>query len=286
MNIYKKGNVLLLSLFLIAFCVSIIGLIYSYNKRIIIINSQEKANYSEVNSKTSEVFIDLYLINKMGEDLWGLNEISSDVPIPQIGRFEKTVNWRSQNAEILQMNGINFGNPPPTSATINTSKGSFNHSSNVDWESNRNQTYQDLINKCISKSENFVYNVFENLDKNIKRDKVKVTPGTTQRNLQIEYLVNIKKIGNIQIKLTYKVMIEYILKVSYQIIANGTAETNSTPVYEDRIITDENGNQQKIQILTGYDNTATIEVDFEVNKESLAIIKNLKIERIENKEEE
>ncbi|MCS6955958.1 MAG: hypothetical protein NZM44_06350 [Candidatus Calescibacterium sp.] len=60
----KKGNVLLLSLFLLAFTVSIIGLIYSYNKRILLISKQERDNYQKTNMLIREFFLNIYIIDK------------------------------------------------------------------------------------------------------------------------------------------------------------------------------------------------------------------------------
>jgi hypothetical protein len=59
----QKATVILLSLFLIFFVSSIIGIIYSYNKRIFQLAKQERDNYKVLKKQFDEMFANLYMVD-------------------------------------------------------------------------------------------------------------------------------------------------------------------------------------------------------------------------------
>jgi uncharacterized membrane protein len=59
----QKATVILLSLFLIFFISSIIGIIYSYNKRIFQLAKQERDNYKVFKKQFDELFSNLYMVD-------------------------------------------------------------------------------------------------------------------------------------------------------------------------------------------------------------------------------
>ncbi len=59
----QKATVILLSLFLIFFISSIIGIIYSYNKRIFQLAKQERDNYKVFKKQFDEMFANLYMLD-------------------------------------------------------------------------------------------------------------------------------------------------------------------------------------------------------------------------------
>jgi cell division protein FtsB len=59
----QKATVILLSLFLIFFVSSIIGIIYSYNKRIFQLAKQERDNYKVFKKQFDEMFANLYMVD-------------------------------------------------------------------------------------------------------------------------------------------------------------------------------------------------------------------------------
>jgi hypothetical protein len=59
----QKATVILLSLFLIFFISSIIGIIYSYNKRIFQLAKQERDNYKVFKKQFDEMFANLYMVD-------------------------------------------------------------------------------------------------------------------------------------------------------------------------------------------------------------------------------
>jgi hypothetical protein len=62
---------------MLAFTSSIIGLLYSYNKKIILITSQEKDNYRKTYLKFRESFLNLYIAeNFNSSDISSIRQIT------------------------------------------------------------------------------------------------------------------------------------------------------------------------------------------------------------------
>jgi ABC-type antimicrobial peptide transport system permease subunit len=59
----QKATIILLSLFLIFFISSIIGIIYSYNKRIFQLAKQERDNYKVFKKQFDDMFANLYIVD-------------------------------------------------------------------------------------------------------------------------------------------------------------------------------------------------------------------------------
>jgi hypothetical protein len=88
MNKTKRGTILLFSIFLVLFIVSIIGIIYSYNKRIFQLAKQERDNYKFFKKQFDEMFTNLYIVDLIKEQ-WISQELNLNsfsyiqIPPPQ-----------------------------------------------------------------------------------------------------------------------------------------------------------------------------------------------------------
>jgi hypothetical protein len=73
----QKATVILLSLFLIFFVSSIIGIIYSYNKRIFQLAKQERDNYKVFKKQFDEMFANLYMVDliELGWQIGGIQNL-------------------------------------------------------------------------------------------------------------------------------------------------------------------------------------------------------------------
>ncbi len=99
----KKGTVILLSLFLIFFTVSIIGIIYSYNKRIFQLAKQEKQNYQIFKKKFDEVFTNLYIFD--------LNKIGWNSTLFDLTTINKATHSENINEEVIYTYTSNNNSP-------------------------------------------------------------------------------------------------------------------------------------------------------------------------------
>jgi len=137
----KRGNVLLLMMFMLAFVTSIVGLLYSYNKRIILISRQEQDNYRKSSLKFREALTDLYLVYKFknveGDNLPPPIDLITFETNPDIndGNFSpQTVNltqtWEDENANPPRSQG--FQGP-----TFKINAGPYSTTEDLQEEANR-----------------------------------------------------------------------------------------------------------------------------------------------------
>jgi uncharacterized membrane protein len=112
----QKATVILLSLFLIFFVSSIIGIIYSYNKRIFQLAKQEKDNYKVLKKQFDEMFANLHMIDLTFQG-WQTEKIKnldliSIPPQEKERRSSETFRYQgeSSNPTIDLSGNINIGN--------------------------------------------------------------------------------------------------------------------------------------------------------------------------------
>jgi hypothetical protein len=98
----QKATVILLSLFLIFFISSIIGIIYSYNKRIFSLAKQERDNYKVFKKQLDEMFSNLYMVDLI-ELGWQIEKIQNlDIisipPEEKERRSSQTFRYRGESS--------------------------------------------------------------------------------------------------------------------------------------------------------------------------------------------
>jgi|GEM_PF-1393141 len=112
----QKATVILLSLFLIFFISSIIGIIYSYNKRIFQLAKQERDNYKIFKKQFDELFANLYMVDliDLGWQIGGIKnlDIISIPPQEKERRSSATYHYEgsSSNSTIGLSGNINISN--------------------------------------------------------------------------------------------------------------------------------------------------------------------------------
>jgi len=110
----QKATAILLSLFLLFFISSIIGIIYSYNKRIFQLAKQEKDNHKTFKKQFDEIFANLYVVDLIIVQKWqGLNIQNLDLISTYLERrYSATYHYQgnSSNSSIGLSGSINIDN--------------------------------------------------------------------------------------------------------------------------------------------------------------------------------
>jgi len=110
----QKATAILLSLFLLFFISSIIGIIYSYNKRIFQLAKQEKDNHKTLKKQFDEIFANLYVVDLIIVQKWqGLNIQNLDLISTYLERrYSATYHYQgnSSNSSIGLSGSINIDN--------------------------------------------------------------------------------------------------------------------------------------------------------------------------------
>lgn len=295
----NKGNILLLSLFMVAFIVSIIGLMYSYNKRIFLLNRQEKINSTTIKEKINIIYRDLYFVKKLDQDDDNIKSIAGNTTAPTIPTNTTTITWQSESAESLEIRSVSL---TPEKCNISTNKGNYEININVDWESDRQNSFNELKQKCEKATKGWIKEIIikeiikndnspftEENDKiilNTSYNHIEIIPlpptsqgEERQRKWKGEYLLKINKLDGITISLIFKVSFEYELNVSYTVVADSTATTTRDPIVRQVQRENENGEIITYTETVGYNNTATLTTKFTVSKESSATLKEIDIKR-------
>jgi hypothetical protein len=107
----QKATVILLSLFLIFFISSIIGIIYSYNKRIFQLAKQEKDNYKVFKKQFDEMFANLYMVDliDLGWQIGGIQNLDLiKIYSRKDSSYTYTYNGSSSNPTIALSGNINI----------------------------------------------------------------------------------------------------------------------------------------------------------------------------------
>lgn len=202
----KKGTVILLSLFLIFFTVSIIGIIYSYNKRIFQLAKQERDNYTVFKKKFDEVFTNLY-ITDLSKKGWNSQFFDLDLSISsQNISINDSINYIKQS-ESKEKPDI----PKPSLIFLNNGE-----KLEIKIENN-SKSIDTGIDTLKQERLNFFNGFNSQQAKNIIKDKIQ------------QLLGNNAKIEKIEIKTTpsfYDKNTQFI-NVSYEVEATINTKTNS-----------------------------------------------------------
>ncbi|MCX7758152.1 MAG: hypothetical protein N2169_00850 [bacterium] len=239
----KKGNVLLLSLFLLAFTVSIIGLIYSYNKRILLISKQERDNYQKTNMLIREAFLNIYILDKFrnGFTIEGLNIHSFSSHIGSVSilgvsiPFNWTGNWE-QTTSIITPTGLTIDE---TQVVLQSNIDGSMSTGSQDISSYVNAIKSDRYNyfgqkRALIKStlEEYISNLYQGFEKQIELIHEGL-PGIDENNsagtyiLEYQVTINQTKKGKKKINRKFIVRAEYNVSVSFEMKCSisGSSET-------------------------------------------------------------
>lgn len=240
MKKYKnKGVILLIALFLTAFVASIIAIIFSYNKAIVVINKQQKENFSTIDPSFSNFLINLEAIKLFKE--FGISLLSGSKSITKLdisknvsfsyssGEFDEPQNtsvniqvgFNSQSSPSSIDAHFSFaGNPiPPYKFSITSEIDQLKNQRRTDADSVRNeiktQTYNYISNNLTKNGFIFELNLqSENLEG--------INYNSKQGTYTLEYNLRIKEISlhskpKIPINKSYKLIITYGIIVSYNL---------------------------------------------------------------------
>jgi hypothetical protein len=259
----QKATVILLSLFLIFFISSIIGIIYSYNKRIFQLAKQERDNYKVFKKQFDEMFSNLYMVDLI--DLgWQIGKIQN-LDLISIPPQEK----ERRSSETFRYQGESSNPTIGLSGNINIDNDTFNLSSSGAANPPINRSYTllpavELKNKRNNiadrlRDENAVKNEIErklkellgndieilefNQDENNYNEIDKIKEGKTGH---LKYTVEIEKnIKILQGKKEKEIKPKYEITLEYEVSITGNVEvtfpsyiehTSSTTetIYENR----------------------------------------------------
>lgn len=234
----KKGTVILLSLFLIFFTVSIIGIIYSYNKRIFQLAKQERDNYKVFKKKFDDIFTNLYIVDLIEKDNWtgqGIENLSF-IQGTSID-FSYTYNYTGNRTS----SSINISGSFPTENTFSVAGKSFDISSTVNNLKNLRNEIADKLNSAEAKNE------IENDLKNLLGNDILFTKFEHPNNIndiindikngqsrKIEYTIEFEKKINIPIEKgkTKEIKRKYEIKLEYEVSITGLLTTYYNKTFE------------------------------------------------------
>ncbi|MFN4220599.1 MAG: hypothetical protein ACK4GJ_06775, partial [bacterium] len=213
----KIGSVLLLILFLLAFITSIIGLMYSYNKRILLISKQERKNLTAYRQFT-ESLLNIYFVEKfkINIDDVGIAGFFQESPLgePRTGSIPFT--WPSPTPnDSLGLTGLNFANPP---TSLNISTTAEEATVGIDYPQSRDSYAQGIIPSIKGEVGNFLDKIFDGVEKQIEGPKESFSP-KDERNyeLTLTYKVIVKKLGKqgYLINKEFEVTFKYDINVTF-----------------------------------------------------------------------
>ncbi|MFN3995215.1 MAG: hypothetical protein ACK4GR_01630 [bacterium] len=232
----KIGSVLLLVLFLLAFITSIIGLMYSYNKRILLISKQERKNLAAYRQFTESLlniyFAEKFKINIDGTEIAGFSE---GKPLEGTQTGSITFTWVSPNPnDSLGLTGLNFADPP-TSLNISTTAGG--ETVEIDYpKSLRDQYAKDIIPSIKTSLKDFLDKIFYDVEKQIEGPIESLNPKDEKNyELTLTYKIIVKKLGkqgyliNKEIEVTFKYDINVTFIFEAEAHVNEDREVRSIP---------------------------------------------------------
>ncbi len=211
----QKATVILLSLFLIFFISSIIGIIYSYNKRIFQLAKQERDNYKVFKKQFDEMFANLYMVDLI-ELGWQIEKIKNlDLiripPQDKERRSSETIPYqgKSSNPTISLSGNINIDNDTFYLSSLTDANPPINESYTllpaVELKSVRNNIADRL------RDENAVKNEIEKDLKELLGNNIEILEFNQDRqnNNEIDNKIKNGKTG----KLKYTVIIQKNIKI-------------------------------------------------------------------------
>jgi hypothetical protein len=207
---FQKATVILLSLFLIFFISSIIGIIYSYNKRIFQLAKQERDNYKVFKKQFDEMFANLYMVDLIFQG-WQIGSIQNldliSIP-PQEKERRSSETFRYQGESSNQTIGL--------SGNINIDNDTFNLSSSGVANPPINSSYTlptaELKNVRNIIAEKLKSGAKDEIEKDLKEllgNNIEILEFNQDRNNN-----EIEKIKNVKTgKLKYSVIIQKNIKI-------------------------------------------------------------------------
>jgi hypothetical protein len=223
----QKATVILLSLFLIFFISSIIGIIYSYNKRILQLAKQERDNYKVFKKQFDEMFANLYMVDliDLGWQIGGIQNLDLISIPPQ----EK----ERRSSEIFRYQGESSNPTIGLSGNINIINDTFNLSSSGDANPPINSSYTllpsvELKNERNNIADRLKHEVKDEIERDLKEllgNNIEILEFNqdTNNNKEIDNKIKNGKTG----KLKYTVIIQKNIK-----ILQGKKEKEIKPKYK------------------------------------------------------
>jgi hypothetical protein len=267
----RKATVILLSLFLIFFISSIIGIIYSYNKRIFQLAKQERDNYKVFKKQFDEMFANLYMVDLIPQG-WQIGGIQNLDLIKIYSRkdssYTYTYNGNSSNPtiglsgnidinnDIFNLSSSGDANPPiNTSFTLPTAelKGERNDTADrlKDTNAVKNEIERKLKELLGNNIEILEFNQdtnnnkeIDNKIKNGKTGKLKYTV-IIQKNIKIPQSKKEK-----EIKQKYKIDLEYEASIAGNVEVIFPESIEYTSPITKTIYNEDTGKDE--EIITGY----------------------------------
>lgn len=242
----RKGNVLLLALFMVAFIVSIIGLMYSYNKRILILAAQERKNYQKTSLLIREAIMNVYLAKELvkGYNIEGLGSLWIS-HVKNMGGTSLTFNfsWTDRDSSnTLALEKPNFYGNPPTGITQPTSEGS----KSLDISgyiggilSQRNALANELKDNVKGRVEDYIRKTFEGFDYTMEGEEEWnniIDDNNSSAILRLTYRVNIEKVKGKgkkeNLKISYLITVEYNISIGFTSKATPSITGHTATAYE------------------------------------------------------
>jgi len=290
----RKATVILLSLFLIFFISSIIGIIYSYNKRIFQLAKQERDNYKVFKKQFDEMFANLYMVDLIPQG-WQIGGIQNLDLIKIYSRkdssYTYTYNGNSSNPTIGLSGNINIDNDTFYLSCANNRIGYPLPSRELKEKrkdtASRLEKTNDVKNEIERKLKGLLGNNIEilkfNQDNNNYNEIEKIKDGNTgylkytviiQKNIKIPQGKKEKEIKpKYQIDLQYEASITGNVKVIFPESIKYTSPITET-------IYDKDTGQNK-EIITGYNyDNVSISIDMTATLNSYSNLTKFEIKKI------
>jgi hypothetical protein len=223
----QKATVIVLSLFLIFFVSSIIGIIYSYNKRIFQLAKQERDNYKVFKKQFDEMFANLYMVDliKLGWQIVGsIGSIQNLdlISISSVKRYSRTCTYSGSSSYSTINLSVNFDINNDT-FYLSFSNPEINHSYNFDLPTEQlKKQKNDIADKL-----KYTYAIEKEIERDLKKllGNIKILKFDQDSDNHREIDNKIKK-GDIG-KLKYTVIIQKNIKTP-----QGKEEKESKPKYQ------------------------------------------------------
>ncbi|MGC8734596.1 MAG: hypothetical protein ACP5RD_06115, partial [bacterium] len=186
MNKTKRGTILLFSIFLVLFIVSIIGIIYSYNKRIFQLAKQERDNYKFFKKQFDEMFTNIYMVDLIKRGYSGVEieylDVISFVHHEDFS-FQYSATGTSSSSSI---------NITPSFPNENT----FQINIPLDPPQTPSFDISDAVNACKAKRAEYANKLSNTEAKNEIERKLKKLLGKNIKITSFKFEGNIEKIAN------------------------------------------------------------------------------------------
>ncbi|MEN3015499.1 MAG: hypothetical protein ABDH21_05550 [bacterium] len=228
MGFRVKGSALLLALFMVAFISSIVGILYTYNKRILLISRYEKQNYSRVSLAFREAFSTIYLVNNFDKKFRlprQIRSFSANVNLPAItgsASFEWQERDNSSSNLIVEDVDIN-----DAEIRIVAKAGGSTHtytqsiSQQVEDLKNRRQEMfiQHLKQSIVDELKEYTYDVFHSFDISIYGPKEDINSfSSSNSQYTIKYIIHVRRTkSGVDVLKKYELEAKYDVSVSYKL---------------------------------------------------------------------